>query len=43
MDTQTEEILDLPLIECGQEAATRFAFDEGYINLNHGLSPSLGH
>ncbi|KAG9665233.1 PLP-dependent transferase, partial [Aureobasidium melanogenum] len=36
MDTQTEEILDLPLIECGQEAATRFAFDEGYINLNHG-------
>ncbi|KAG9833502.1 PLP-dependent transferase, partial [Aureobasidium melanogenum] len=36
MDTQTKEIFDLSPIECGQEAATHFAFDEGYINLNHG-------
>jgi hypothetical protein len=23
-------------IECGEEAAKHFAFDAGYINLNHG-------
>ncbi|KAH0276863.1 PLP-dependent transferase, partial [Aureobasidium melanogenum] len=32
MDTQ----VDLMPIECGQEAAKHFVFDEGYINLNHG-------
>ncbi|KAG9600106.1 PLP-dependent transferase, partial [Aureobasidium melanogenum] len=37
MDTQPTEASSTPTIECGQEAAKHFAFDEGYINLNHGL------
>ena len=28
-------------IECGEEAATHFLFDEGYINLNHGTNHTL--
>ncbi|KAH0039262.1 PLP-dependent transferase, partial [Aureobasidium melanogenum] len=36
MDTLPTEALGTPKIECGQEAAKHFAFDEGYINLNHG-------
>lgn len=39
MGTQTRENFDFTPIECGQEAAKHFAFDEGYINLNHGSSP----
>jgi hypothetical protein len=30
------EIPSLQTIECGKEAAKHFAFDAGYINLNHG-------
>lgn len=33
-----EEAPYLSTIECGREAAKHFAFDKGYINLNHGES-----
>ncbi|KAG9531348.1 PLP-dependent transferase, partial [Aureobasidium melanogenum] len=36
MDTQPTEASGTPTIQCGQEAAKHFAFDNGYINLNHG-------
>ena len=32
------EIRNLEPIECGEDAAKHFSFDEGYANLNHGMS-----
>lgn len=36
-----EPIRQLPFIECGQEAAKYFAFDEGYTFLNHGRTRQI--
>ena len=36
-----EEIRRLKGIECGEEAAKHFSFDEGFRNLNHGKQSSF--
>jgi hypothetical protein len=33
-----DEIRKLASIECGEDAAKHFSFDEGFRNLNHGAS-----
>ena len=38
MRASAGEVASPQMIECGEEAAKHFAFDEGYINLNHGSS-----
>lgn len=36
MEGSEGEAATIQMIECGEEAAKHFSFDEAYINLNHG-------